>query len=131
MGSTDVKSTSPTNSNSESKLNPWWVTGFVDAEGLLPYFTRGGGAAPGELKTQWGVRAFFQITLHLKDKAILELIRSKLGVGKIYTAGPAAVSFEVHSIKDLKVIISHFDKYPLISQKRADFELLKIAPPRS
>jgi hypothetical protein len=32
----------------------------------------------------------------------------------------------VESIKDLaKVIIPHFDKYPLITQKRADFELFK------
>ena len=31
----------------------------------------------------------------------------------------------VNSIKELKTIINHFDKYPLISQKRADYELLK------
>jgi hypothetical protein len=88
MGSTDVKSTSPLNSN--SKLDPWWVTGFVDAEGCFRISI----LKNKELKTQWGVRAFFQISLHLKDKAILELIQSKLGVGKIYTAGPAAVSFD-------------------------------------
>jgi hypothetical protein len=88
MGSTDVKSTSPLNSN--SKLDPWWVTGFVDAEGCFRISI----LKNKELKTQWGVRAFSQISLHLKDKAILELIQSKLGVGKIYTAGPAAVSFD-------------------------------------
>ena len=32
-----------------------------------------------------------------------------------------------HSWDELGVIIAHFDKYPLISQKRPDFELLKIA----
>jgi hypothetical protein len=31
----------------------------------------------------------------------------------------------VSSTKDLKVIIEHFDKYQLITQKRADFELFK------
>lgn len=31
------------------------------------------------------------------------------------------------SVKELKVIIDHFDKYPLISQKRADYILFKQA----
>lgn len=30
------------------------------------------------------------------------------------------------SFKDLKVIVEHFDKYTLITQKRADFELFKM-----
>ena len=31
----------------------------------------------------------------------------------------------VRSIYDITKIISHFDKYPLITQKKADFELFK------
>jgi hypothetical protein len=30
--------------------------------------------------------------------------------------------YSVSSVKDLQVIIDHFDKYPLITQKRADGE---------
>lgn len=30
----------------------------------------------------------------------------------------------VRSLEDLKVIVDHFDKFPLITQKRADFELM-------
>jgi len=33
--------------------------------------------------------------------------------------------FTVNRIEELSVIIAHFDKYPLISQKRSDFELFK------
>lgn len=33
----------------------------------------------------------------------------------------------VRSVKDLEKIFSHFDKYPLITQKRADYLLLKQA----
>lgn len=37
-------------------------------------------------------------------------------------------SFRVSAIEDIaNVIIPHFDKYPLISQKKADFELFKRA----
>ncbi len=40
---------------------------------------------------------------------------------------PTAVRYYVSSITDLQVIIEHFDKYALLSKKRADFELLKQA----
>ena len=34
--------------------------------------------------------------------------------------------YKVSSIKDvLNVVIPHFDKYPLVTQKRADFEIFK------
>jgi len=35
--------------------------------------------------------------------------------------------YTVSSIKDIAVIIAHFSDYPLITQKRADFELFKRA----
>ena len=39
-----------------------------------------------------------------------------------------SVHYEVRSLKELtEVIITHFDKYPLNTQKRADYELFKIA----
>lgn len=34
-----------------------------------------------------------------------------------------SITYLVTSIKDLQVIREHFDKYPLITKKRADFEL--------
>jgi hypothetical protein len=70
----------------------------------------------------------FQISLHDKDTALLEQIKNFLGVGTIYKdVGRQAVKFVVLSIKDISVIIDHFDKYPLITQKRADYELFKQA----
>jgi hypothetical protein len=66
--------------------------------------------------------------LHKKDIALLELIQSSLlGVGNITKQNKyEMVDFRVTSLKDLiNVIIPHFDKYPLITQKKADFELFK------
>jgi len=37
------------------------------------------------------------------------------------------VQFRVFSIKELEIILNHFDQYPLISKKRADFLLFKEA----
>ena len=38
-----------------------------------------------------------------------------------------SIQFRVSSVKDLTVIIDHFNKYPLITRKFADYELFKIA----
>lgn len=54
------------------------------------------------------------------------MIQASLGgVGSIII-GEDTVRYTVYS-KDLAVIIDHFDNYPLITQKRADFELFKLA----
>lgn len=49
------------------------------------------------------------------------------GVGSITKHGLESIKYRVTSIAELKVIISHFEKYPLLTNKRADFELFKIA----
>lgn len=41
--------------------------------------------------------------------------------------GNCALKYQVNSIKDLAIIIEHFDKYPLITQKLADYKLFKQA----
>jgi hypothetical protein len=49
------------------------------------------------------------------------LIKASLkGVGQIYNNGNGAYQYRVYSMKDLSVIIAHFDKYPLLTQKLAD-----------
>jgi hypothetical protein len=57
----------------------------------------------------------------------LESIRASLGVGQIYKHGKDSIQLRVSSIEDLQVIINHFDKYPLITQKLADYILFKKA----
>jgi hypothetical protein len=49
--------------------------------------------------------------------ALLESIKSFLGVGNITNKGKDMIQFRVTSLKDLTVIVDHFDKYPLITQK--------------
>ena len=51
--------------------------------------------------------------------------RGGAGVGKIYKLGKDSIRYQVETPKDLKVVIDHFDKFPLITQKRADFDLFK------
>lgn len=65
----------------------------------------------------------FQISLHKKDQKILEQIRSYWGVGKITHKTSKSVQLRIRSIQELSIIIDHFEKYPLLTQKRADFIL--------
>jgi hypothetical protein len=65
--------------------------------------------------------------LDKKDRALLESIKLTLGVGNIAKSGKNLLQYRVSSIKDLTVIVTHFEKYPLLTQKRADFELFKQA----
>jgi LAGLIDADG endonuclease len=61
--------------------------------------------------------------LHKKDLALLERVQAFYGVGTIIK-GIDSVCFSVQSIKYLiNVIIPHFDRYPLVGEKQADFLL--------
>jgi hypothetical protein len=68
----------------------------------------------------------FQIGLHLKDELLLKNIREYFGEIGTLTYNKDMIFFKVQSLKQiLTVIIPHFDKYPLITQKRADYLLFR------
>ena len=109
--------------NINGELSPYYITGFTDAEGCFSILcTRNK-----KLKMGWRLQVSFQIHLHQKDRELLEKIRVALGgVGEIYDSGSKGSVFVVYSPLDLaSTIIPHFEEYPLITQKRADFELFK------
>ena len=67
-----------------------------------------------------------RLTLHKKDLPLLERIQSFFGVGHIYKEREDTMCYQVLSLQDIiNVIIPHFEKYPLLTQKRADFLLFK------
>lgn len=77
-------------------------------------------------KSGFQVSCKFEIKLHVKDISVLELIQESLGVGSIYRSR-TAVLLRVESIKEFETIIVFFEEHGLITQKRADFELLRQA----
>ena len=104
------------------ELNPNFVTGFSDGEGCLHVSIR----KNNRIKLGWRVESRFQIGLHVKDKDILQEIQSYFGVGSInWTHGPNTIQLRVQSFQDIESVINHFDKFPLLTKKRADFDLLK------
>ena len=75
------------------------------------------------MNTGWKVQFSFSISLHVKDRTILEKIKLYLCVGKIYKHGPQSIQLLASSKEDLLKIINHLDKFPLITSKQVDYEL--------
>lgn len=102
--------------------NPFFLTAFVDAEGsFMVSITRSS-----RLHIGWSVIPIFAINLHIKDLQLLEGIKAYLGGGgNIRKNGKNMIQYTVSSMEHLNKIIAHFDRYPLSSQKKADFDLFK------
>jgi LAGLIDADG endonuclease len=105
----------------DNKLNPWFVTGLIDGEGcffLNIYLAKA-------YNTGWTIKPSFKLALNIKDIALLEEIKNFFGVGKIYKQRVDSLEYRVQNLKDLEILMSHFDKYPLFTQKQSDYELFR------
>ena|SRR5947207_2439332 len=75
----------------------------------------------------------FSIELHLRDLFLLENIQKFFGVGYIIirnrkNENKKSVIYSVQSVKDINdIIIPHFTKYPLLTQKHINFKLFSLA----
>ena len=119
--STKARTSNLPSINEKNSLDPWFVTGFSDAEGCFMVTIR---ENPG-CNLGWAVVAAFQISLHVKDKAILNEIEAFFGgIGK-NKQGKNKWTFVVSSLKEIHKIVEHFDKYPLITQKYGDYLLFR------
>ena len=99
-------------------LHPDYVTGLIDGEGSFSVSI----LKRTVYKTGWSISPVFTISLHSRDAILLHRIQSFFGVGKItIRKRDGAVYYSVNSLADLAVIIRHFDKYPLLTKKQADF----------
>ena len=103
-----------------SKLSPWFITGFTDAEGCFSISIYKDSTRP----IGWRVCAEFLIGLHKRDERLLREIQAYLGgIGRIGKFAKDAYALRVNTIGQMIKIIEHFDKYPLISKKHADYIL--------
>ena len=101
------------------------VTGFTDAEGsFIISVTKSSTNRLG-----WSTQPYFKISLHKKDLPILKKYKSYFkDAGKIEITGKGrdSLSYVISSkAQIMAVVLPHFDKYPLITQKRAHYELFK------
>jgi hypothetical protein len=93
-----------------NKLDPWFITGFVDAEGYFSIEL----AKDSKAKFKYTPKLIFGINLHVKDLPILLSLKETLGVGTVSTKGKVT-NYTVKIFKNLAVIVDHFKIYPLVS----------------
>ena len=121
----DLEATGASRSRAQnSKLNTWFVSGLIDGEGTFSVSIR----KDNEYKLGWQISAEFQIQLHKRDlNLLLQLQDFFSGAGSISISKTRnSASYSVKSIKDITtIIIPHFIKYKLLTQKAADFILFK------
>lgn len=108
-----------------TSINPWVLSGLIYAEGSFTIIidkkkknkTR---------KLGWRIQSKFQIGLHIKDLNLISQIQQYLdGIGSIYLDHTRnRVIYSIDSNKDLNKLIIHINKYPLLTQKAADFYYL-------
>lgn len=105
-------------------INPWAITGLTDGDGTFIISIR----KSSEHRTGWEVQLIFRISLHHRDLHLLHQVRSFFGnAGSINKGAKGLMVYRVSSLKDLEIIVDHFTRYPLVTQKKADFLLLKRA----
>jgi hypothetical protein len=97
-----------------------WLSGFVDGEACFQIWTARVG--------RWSRGgASFIIDLRADDVAVLRLIQSFWQCGKLRATARTNGSrekrvFGIHCLDDLeRVVIPHFDRYPLRAKKARDF----------
>ena len=77
----------------------------------------------------WRVKFGFLINLRPageKDLPLLQAIKAYLGgIGRFAKHGKTTIQYTVTFKEELRLILDHFDKYLLMTQKRADYILFK------
>lgn len=102
-----------------------WLSGFADGEA-----TFGMRVIHDKSRDRFQCTAYFRITLRDDDTRTLRLIQSFWGCGRLYFSGNARSKipnanpitiYSIQSISDItRVVLPHFDRYPLRAKKRND-----------
>ena len=102
----------------------YYLSGYADGEGsfFVSFSPRP------KLLTSLEVRPSFSVSQNNTRAEVLYLFKEFLQCGTIRkNSSDQTFKYEVRSLKDLnEKVIPHFNKYPLLSSKKKDFEMFKL-----
>ena len=104
--------------NQQERLDPEWVTGFVDGEGCFYV----GINRIEKMSLGWQVLPEFRVTQHERDVVLLDRIREFFGFGSVRPNHGDRMDYRVRGLDDLNEVVEFFERSPLHSKKRSDFE---------
>ena len=104
------------------KLNPYWVTGFVDGEGTFYV----GINRQESMTIGYQVLPEFRVVQHKKDIKLLYSLKDFFKCGVVRVNHDDRYELRIRDLKHLeKIIIPFFDQYQLNTQKKFDFYKFK------
>lgn len=113
----------------ETKNFPSWLSGFTDGEGcfLISFNENAGLILNLEVRPSFSIGQGKHRTSYKSQLDILKRIESYFKCGSIRKyKRDGMMKYEVRSLANLcDIIIPHFEKYPLLTQKEEDFKKFK------
>ncbi len=98
-----------------------YITGFTDGEGCFQISI----SKRSKMKLGLEIRPSFSVSQNKRSKDIIIFLQQYFKCGGVrFDKNDQTYKFEVRSIDDLmKIIIPHFEKYPLMTAKQDDFKI--------
>ncbi len=92
-------------------LDPRYVTGLVEGAGSFTYS-----------RSSRSLTLYFALRLSRRDQDLLARLQEFFGVGRTYPVA-SGLYFRVSRQDELRRIVDHFDRFPLVSHKLAQYLL--------
>lgn len=100
------------------KLNPYWISGFVDGEGTFYV-----GINKNEtMSNKFQVLPEFRVVQHKKDIKVLYALKDFFKSGVVRVNHDDRYELRIRSLECINsYVIPHFDKFELMTNKKFDF----------
>lgn len=105
--------------NQQERLDPRWISGFVDGEGCFHVSIN---KIP-KMSIGWQVLPEFRIVQHERDESVLEELQQFFNAGKVVTNHGARKELRIRKLSDLKRVVLFFKQNPLKTEKRKNLEI--------
>ena len=108
------------------RLDPTWVTGFVDGEGCFSVAIHGNH----HVRRTRGVQIVptFQVSQHRCSRWVLDELVGVFGAGRVRDKGPRSdvLVYSVYGVKNINAhVLPFFDEHPLVV-KADDYHLFRL-----
>ena len=100
-----------------TKLNPWLVTGFTEAEGCFS------ARLSNYKNTKFFIVPVFSFHMHLNDLEILYSLKIFFGVGSVRT-DQTGTHYQVTGLYKLQILLNHFKRYSLLTKELFIFSII-------
>jgi hypothetical protein len=107
--------------NQQERLDPQWVTGFVDGEGCFHVSIN----KHPRMSNGWQVLPEFRIVQHSRDEALLARLQEFFQAGRVVVNHGNRKELRIRRLSELNRVVTIFERNPLMTRKSEDFNKFK------